>query len=243
MSYDQLNAEMDAVQRFIRLIEQAKECKIAYDHARMPLPESLQHFFGMNGAKPEEKLPSHIPPPERPEMPPGGEDDWIWISVEKAGATNVTLAILRGANEPIRARDLVATVMNILPDVHRGTIANLGNRLEGDTIERSKEGWSLINPEKAGLISGGLFWGPPELFTKQELAAHRRDAILHVLSFFQSGLQQTQLAEQLRKCPWVRAPVNKELVQDDIEILRSEGKIRRRGTTTKWEIKKEQDEN
>jgi hypothetical protein len=242
MNYDQLNAEMDAVQRFIRLIEHAKECKMAYDRARMPLPESLQHFFGMNGAKPEEKVPSHIPPPERPEMPPGGEDDWIWINVNKAGATNVTLAILRGANESIRAKDLVADVMNILPEVHRGTIANLGNRLEGDIIERSKDGWRLIDPEKAGLISDGLFWGPPELFTKQELAAHRRDAILHILGHFEVGLQTSQIIEQLRKCLWVKAPVNKELVQDDIEILRQDGKIKRRGNSTKWELIKEQDE-
>ena len=242
MSYNQLNAEMEAVQKYAKLIEQAKECKTAYDNARMPLPASLQHFFGMNGAKPEEKAPSFIPPPEKPKLPLGGKDDWIWISVDKAAATNVTLAILRGTDEPMRAKDLVASVMDILPDVHRGTIANLGNRLDGDIIERSKEGWKLIKPEKAGLISDGLFWGPSEIFTKQELAAHRRDAIMHILGYFDSGLQTSQIIEQLRKCPWVQAPVNKELVQDDIEILQSEEKIRRRGASNKWEIKKEQDD-
>jgi hypothetical protein len=69
-----------------------------------------------------------------------------------------------------------------------------------------------------------------------ELAAHRRDAILHILQHFEMGLEVVQLVEQLTNCSWVIAPVNKDLLKADVQVLESEGKIRRRGNTRKWEI-------
>ncbi|HLG13029.1 MAG TPA: hypothetical protein VJH03_00675 [Blastocatellia bacterium] len=246
MNYDRIDAEQEAARTYVDLIEMVKKCQAAYERAHMELPTSLRGFFGMNGTKEKATTPAGIPPPQRPEPPLDAEPDWVCIDSAKAGATNIALAILRAADEPVRARDLVRDVTAILPSVRGGTIANIGNRLEGDIIRRTKDGWELIKQERAGILRDGLFWGPPSIFTKQELAAHRRDAILHILKFYESGLQTSQLLEQLRNCSsWVRAPINKELVQDDVEILRKEEKVKRRGASKKWELampKKEQEE-
>jgi hypothetical protein len=40
----------------------------------------------------------------------------------------------------------------------------------------------------------------------------------------------------LRRCAWVVAPINKDLLKDDIAILLAQGRIRRRGNTKKWEL-------
>ena len=81
----------------------------------------------------------------------------------------------------------------------------------------------------------GICGGPREIFQKSEIAGHRRDAILHVLSNFDSGLQTRQLVEQLGRCSWVHAPVNKDLIKTDLEMLAELGKVRRRGNSKKWE--------
>ena len=76
---------------------------------------------------------------------------------------------------------------DLLPNVPRGSISNIGTRLFGDLIEKTDDGWKLLKPERAGIIQDGMLWGPPVIFGKEELAAQRRDAILHVLKLFPSG--------------------------------------------------------
>jgi len=108
---------------------------------------------------------------------------------------------------------------------------------------RSKAGWSLLSPESAPILHDGYIWGPPEIFTTQELAVHRREAILHLLRFYRAGLQTSQIIELLQKCAWVHAPVNKELVQDDVQLLSKAEKIRRRGNSRKWELARRKSED
>jgi len=169
-------------------------------------------------------------------MPNGAKSDWVWISQESATPTNILLALLRASKAPIRAREVIAQVHEIQPAVLRGSINNIGSRLGGKTIGRTKDGWRLINPDAAGIIHAGYLWGPREILFKTELAAHRREAILHVLGFFQSGLQLRQILEQLKRCPWVRAPLSKDLLKADLELLNEAKKIRKRGKSGKWEI-------
>lgn len=113
---------------------------------------------------------------------------------------------------------------------------NIGTRLSGKQINRTDSGWQLISPEETGVLHEGYLWGPRAFFHKYELAAHRRLAILHVLSFFNGGLQLRQILEWLRKCNWVHAPVNKDLLKADLEILDRDEKIRKVGNSGKWEL-------
>ena len=131
----------------------------------------------------------------------------------------------------MKPKNVVSGVQALRPDISTGTIYNLGKRLDGISLKRSSEGWELISPETAPILQGDLVWGAAETFTTHELAAQRRDAILHILSIYRTGQQTSQLIEMLQSCAWLKAPINKELVQDDVEILNKDGKIKRRGNT------------
>lgn len=241
MNRPQIDAEQEAVRSLMDLYEQAKKCQGLYGRARMGLPEPLQRFLGMseNGAKfpavrPERNL-AQVPPPERNNEPQEAGPEWICIAVADATPTSVALAVMRSAGGSIRSRDVSERVVELLPNVPHGSVANIGTRLDGILIQRGESGWQLTKPDSAGVIHEGFLWGPPSIFGKQELAAHRRDAILHILKHFSTGLQTIQLVEQLRNCAWVKAPVNKDLVKADMEVLQDKGKVRRRGNSKKWE--------
>jgi hypothetical protein len=237
MSINQLDAEQEAISSLMEFLDHAKKCQRLYERAHMALPEPLKRVLGMNGAGGNSLAPRFTPAPESPSRPAEATSDWIPIRVEDATPTSIALAILRAAKEPIRAKDIVSAVQAVLPDVRSGSVANIGSRLHGTLLRRTNDGWTLEKPESAGVIADGFLWGPPTIFGKQELAAHRRDAIRHILSSFPAGLQTSQIIEELKKCAsWVRAPINKELVQDDMEILGETGKVRRRGNSKKWEL-------
>jgi hypothetical protein len=124
----------------------------------------------------------------------------------------------------------------MVPTVSSGSISNIGTRLNGKSIQRQDDGWVIVDPSKAGIIKDGFLWGPPSIFEKHELAAHRRDAILHLLKHYNAGLQAVQIVEQLHNCHWIQAPINKDLLKADLEVLQQAGKIRRRGNSKKWEL-------
>lgn len=238
MNFDLLTAETEAAQSLIELIAQAKRCRDLHERARMTLPEPLKRVLGIstNGSK---KPVVSIPPPERPPLPVGADSDWVCIRAKDAYPTNVTLAVLRGADGPMMARDVVSAVIDILPNVPRGTVNNLGTRLHGNTIKRSREGWELIHPETAPILQDGMIWGSPTVFSKQELAVHRREAVLHLIRTVPAGLQTSQIIDHLKNCSWVHAPISKELVQNDVEYWVGEGRIKRSGNSKKWVVKPE----
>jgi hypothetical protein len=232
MSND-LNAEMEATRKLAEFLELAKKCEQLYMRANMALPEPLKRVLGVNGAGP---LTGRvvIPPPQAPQMPLEARSDWIWIPVKDATATSIVLATLRVAKEPVKAKDVASSVTGILPNVLSGSVFNVGSRLDGEKVRRTDEGWSLLKPEYGGVILDGFLWGPVEIFQKTELAAHRREAIIYLLKSFEGGLQTRQIVEQLHRCTWVHAPINKDLLKADLEILDDKGLIKRRGNSKKW---------
>jgi hypothetical protein len=240
MEYDLLTAEQEATRSLMELFEQAKKCQQLHERAQMTLPEPLKRMLGMstNGTK---KAVMSIPPPERPPLPIGADSDWVCIKAEDAYPTSVALAFLREVGGPVAAKDVVSGVIQILPEVRPGSISNLGTRLDGKEINRSKDGWELINPDTAPILSDGIIWALPAMFSMQELAVHRREAVLHLIRTVRAGLQTSQIIEHLQNCSWVHAPVSKELVQDDVEYWFKKGKIKRSGNSKKWVVKPERD--
>lgn len=237
MNHDLFDAELEAIQSLQNLIEVAKECRRLHERANMPIPEPLRRLFAMNGQGDRTGV-ALIKPPETPPRPRRAESNWIHIHVKDAYATTLAIALLRDRDAPMRPKDVVNSVQMIRPEISRGSIYNLGKRLDGAMIKRVPEGWILLNHDNAPIIQGDLVWGHPEMFTPHELAAHRRDAILHILGIYPSGQQTSQLIDLLQNCSWLQAPVNKELVQDDVELLSKDGKIKRRGASKKWELVK-----
>jgi len=235
MNFDPVQAEQDAAQSFVDLVAQAKKCLQLYERASLPSPESLKRFFSLhtNG----KKIVPSVPAPERPPLPEEAESDWVSIRIEDAYPQNVALALLRASGGALPIKELIEEFESRLENVNRGTIYNLGARLDtAKVITRTDGTWELIDLEKAPVLHENLIWAPSTIFNKQELAAHRREAIIHILRIYKAGLQTSQIIEALQNCPWVRAPVNKELVQDDVELLSKAGKIKRRGASKKWEV-------
>jgi len=239
MNNDLFSAELEATRSLVELYEQAKKCQALFERAHMALPEPLRRVLGMSGAVEKTTTPPNISAPEKPPMPVDAGPDWIWIKATDASPASVVLALLRGANGPLRPKELIDEVTSLL-EVPAGSVYNVGPRLESrQIIKRGEEGWELIKQEGAGLIHKGFFWGPPTAFGKQELAAQRRAALLHVLSFHPTGLQIVQILQQLKRCSWVVAPINKDLVKEDIGVLKDAGKVKKRGNTKNWEIVRE----
>jgi hypothetical protein len=239
MNNDLFTAELEATRSLVELYEQAKKCQALFERAHMALPEPLRRVLGMSGAVEKATAPPNITAPEKPPMPVDAGPDWIWIKASEASPATVVLALLRAANSPMRPKELIEQVTSLL-EVPAGSVYNVGPRLESrEIIQRGEDGWELKKFEGAGLIHKGFFWGPPAAFGKQELAAQRRTALLHVLSFHPTGLQIVQILQQLKRCSWVVAPVNKDLVKEDIGVLRDLGKVKKRGNTKNWEIVRE----
>jgi hypothetical protein len=240
MSMDRFEVEQKAARSLLELLDKAQECRELYEKAKMSLPEPLMRVLGMseNGSKPPARVEISGPMPSR--KPHGFSNDWIWIDVKDASPTSLVLAILKDSASAVRAKDVTTKVAELLPESNSGSVANIGNRLDGSVIRRDADGWVLIQRERGGEVFDGKLWGPPSIFNKHELAAHRRDAILHVLRGFKSGLQTSQLTERLNGSSWVKAPVNKDLVKEDMEALASAKRIRRRGNSQKWELAPEE---
>jgi hypothetical protein len=244
MSSDHIQAKIAAQKSYTSLLELALQCASLYDKASLEYPDELKSLFGIvkqeaapNGHRPEKAkiFPQMLPRPDL--VPQGMNDEWVSIPVKKAIATSLVLAYLRADGGAVPVRTILNYVSGILPEVGGGTIANIGTRLSNaGIIARGGIGWSLIKSEAAGLVLGDRYWAPVEIMEKQELAAHRREAILHTLPTFKSGLQLVQIVERLKEFPWVKAPVNKDLLKDDMQILLKEGKVRHRGNTKKWEV-------
>ena len=234
--------EMEAVQSLARLYDAARACKNAHQGAGLKLPESLVRFFGEEEPprKTEHKHPKMtIPPPPRPPAPPEAGDDWIWIEVPRMKATGLVLGTLRSAEGSLQVTEIFEAVQRHNPAINKGTIANIGTRLSASKqIKRDSEGWSLTPGTPAPIFYDGYAWGPVDMFEVQELAAHRRAGILHLLRTVSDGMQIMQITNTLAEsCPWNRAPVAKDIVKVDMAILRSEGLARKMvGHSGKWGV-------
>lgn len=241
MKPEDLQNQIEATESYLRLLNEARECRKLYLRAGMQLPPLLAMMFeeqnqgavqltlGMGGPDIDSSRLST--------KPPEAEDDWISLRAEDASPTTVALALLRGQNgRPIRAKDLSDLVTAILPHVASGSIYNLLNRLENESLAfEVEEGWEVRDEDVAGIISRGYLWSPPERLTKMDLAAHRREAILHLLTK-DRYLQVMQIVNKLRNWSWVHAPINKDLVKDDMQVLEKKGRARRIGDSRNWEL-------
>jgi hypothetical protein len=231
-------AEHKAVESLSNLYAIAAECKKLHEAAGLSLPGTLLRIFSDQKIASSSRTPViMIPGIERDQIPKEANDDWISIHVSAATPTTLAMALLRKASHPLRPKELVDLVEKVIPAVSSGTVYNLGFRLEKEgTLLKRDDGWTLAKPEIAPLLSDDLLWGPKEAFAKPDIAAHRREAIIHILRMDRSGLQIVQLVAKLHDCAWLKAPINKDLVKADMEVMEKEGMVRQRGNSRKWEV-------
>ncbi len=241
-SLNKFEAERKAVESLARLYDAALESRQLHEAAGMALPDLVVRIFSDHKLPYSSRTPViTIPAIERERIPKEAQDGWISIAVKDATPTTLALALLRTSALPIRPKELVDNVGKMLPEVSSGSVYNLGFRLEKDgKLSKTDGGWALVRRDIAPVLDGEFLWGPPGVFAKQDVAAHRREAILHILRMDTSGLQIVQLVAKLDNCPWVKAPVNKDLVKADMQVLEKEKKVRQRGNSRKWEVVSEE---
>lgn len=229
-------SEREATRSFLDLQEQAERCRDMYVRAHMRLPEPLRRFLDIDatdGAGSQPSL-SGMAPPQFPK-PSIATDEWVWVEFARTLPMTAIPAVLRDESQPLRARDVVTKVVQLLPKASAGSVANLFSKLDGKVIRREQDGWVLINREKAPIVYDGRLWGTSDVFQQTEIAAYRRDIIVHVLRQFDSGLQIVQIVDQLQRLEWLQAPFNKDLVKADMQALQVDGRVRHRGNSRKWE--------
>jgi hypothetical protein len=235
-----IEQELRAYASFAALLTKVEECRGLFDEAGLAYPEPLQRMLGhltglmMNGAMaPRPSI--HIDPPPAPPRPPGVGDGWIWVPINVLTAQVCVLAVLRAADgAPVPVRQIKSEVISRGSSSNDGSILNIGTRLEdAGTIARAKDGWRLLDLSKAPILNGKYAWGTEEMFSKNEIAARRRDGIVHVLGCFRDGLQSAQILTQLQDCPWFKGPLNKDQLKLDLEELKKAQRIRR-GMQRKW---------
>jgi hypothetical protein len=223
----------------VDLLEKAEETRRVYQSLRLPLPDALRRLIGSNGTDEAGGAASGF---KLPAMPPEAADDWTWIPLAESSPGTLVRALLHVATGPLKSKELYEQINAMGINASLGTVSNAAVRLETQEIIRRDVGggWVIAKPDQAGIISEGHMWGPQSIFTAQELAAHRREAIIQLLRKWSGGLQMVQLTEQLRQLDWLRAPVNKDLVKADLDRLQGENKVRRAlGHSRKWVLVEE----
>lgn len=239
---DRFTKEAAAYEAFVKLIADGKTCRTLFEVAGMDLPPPLLRFLGEDSraAQDDDQLRVSIPAPQPPARPAEWQSGWIWVPVGEATDATLVRGILRAADHPLTAKQIVAKYEELSLVAIPGTIANIGTRLatsKPPEIEREGGSWGLLSATKCPILHERYLWGPIEVFEKYDTAAHRRLLIIHVLNAHSDGLQIIQLTRALEGCAWFdkRIPMTKDLIKDDLHVLQESNKVRRlAGYSGKW---------
>jgi hypothetical protein len=220
-----------------KLMAEASAVRSLFEAADIPIPPPLARMLGtMNGVSDGNNPHLHIAPPKPPLRPKGAKDDWIWIPVDALTETGLVLAVLASHVGAMTTKEILTAVKRLKPDAVVGTVYNVVARIKNELLEETDAGWKLRQPEKAPLLHDKYAWGHSEVFQKAELAAHRREVIVHLLTVSGGGLMNMQIVNQLLAPDMCRAPVTKDLVKIDLVILREQGRVRQIGNSRKYTV-------
>lgn len=229
---DTFQTEIEAYQALSALMAKAAETRDLFAAADLPIPAPLARLLNEQ-ASPETRPDVGVLRHRRKPTPPvDAEPGWIWVSAKDMQVSGLVHALLKEAGRPVMPRHLIDRLSRINPKVPSGSVYNVGPKSK--EIIRSDDGWSIKDPLAVPTLHGDKCWGPPEVFLKQELAAHRRQLILDILKSFNNGLQVMQIVDQLDQSGECRAPFSKDLVKTDVLRLLDEDRIKRHGRTRKY---------
>lgn len=252
---DALKREADAYAALSELMVDADRCATKFERAGLPLPARLARFLERasqeGGADEQLVLPSSnsSPPNPRPKRPraldthemagSSAEAGFIQVPWEDLSTTTAVLALLREAGTA-SMDDLIAAASLRGRDVSRGTLFNIGARLEKEgVLSRESTSWTLVAGAQVASLSkdGTVASGPPDAFTPQETAVFRRE---RVLAFFgsrgASGARRSEVLDALRSDHVAFADVSTHVVQADLRELASRGRIVCDRATKMWRL-------
>lgn len=234
MINEDFNKEVEAYKAASQLMAEAERVASLFRELELPTPRPVARMIGdTNGAVIEEP---HKPRSSNTnaERPANVRDDWISIPIDQLSMTATVLVVLREAPKPLKFRQIVARVKKLRGKAPEGSVFNVGSRLEGDLINKKKGDWSLIDQDRAPVFEGKRAWGPKEVFSVHDLAAHRRDMIVRILRDKPSGLTLMQLVDALSEDEECVAPVGKDILHADTQAMAKDYVIKRQNKM--WKI-------
>lgn len=240
---DRLQREMEAYSSLSKLLDDAQRTRDLFVAAKLDIPAPLLRLTGENGKERPPAVVATIPTMELPPKPAAAGDDWVFVPMDGAYPMTLVKALLRNSGGAMKPRELVDAIQSLRPELGSGGVYNTGPRLEkAGIIEKSDHGWVLVEEDTGPILTNEGVWGHPKELQKQEVAAHRRALLVHVLSLYKSGLQVVQIVEQLKGCIQCKAPVTKDLVKADMLALQEEKRVKRAGNSKKWVLTNQEDE-
>lgn len=219
---------------FLQWMEQGRKISSQFRQLGQTVPAELNNAVGNRGnTLGPSSMEIPVPPPHQPGRPSVAGDDWICIPASEVFARTLVLAILNDGECTLK--ELHKRVKRFLPKTSEGTLYNIGSQLDGTVIKRTDNGWSLIGAVTAPVLSDNHIWGPPSVFQKQDLASHRREAIVHLLTMHPNGLRVVPILKMLGDASWMKAPISKDLLKEDFKVLERERQARQLGSKN-WTV-------
>lgn len=214
-----------------------QNCVVKYREAGLPLPEDINRLLSASEgeSKAYQNRTLKIPPDPYAPTPEG------WVSVPVASAMPVTLAYSVLANKgemPIKKVIFEVSAFNQFL-TYSAMFAVLRKLKDAKvvTLENGVAAPAADSPRPASIAQDGRVWGPPEAFQPQELAAHRREAIVEILKA-NGASTRAEIVEALKRTPWVRARLDPSLIKVDLDVLAKQGSVEREESTPvlRWKL-------
>jgi hypothetical protein len=202
--------------------------------AGMPIPEDVARVLGVDGDE-AGTLARSVPAPfSRPAHIP---DNWLSIPLESAQPITLVRASLHGVHQPVRVKDLIATVRHIMPErvIGESQVYTIGTRLKRQEVVDYVTGmsWILREPDSGPRVIDGRVWGPRESFSLLEVAVVRREALMEILRV--SGpLTRVEILAVLKLSTW--AEFSQPLLSKDLETLQDKRVVKKNQMNEKWEL-------
>jgi hypothetical protein len=162
-----IEALSELLPRIRALVEEAEKVRQLCEEAGMALPPTVASLLGpraANGRTPR----IVVTPPEAPPRPQEAGRDWIWVPAANLTPTSLVLALLRLRGDFVSSNELFSLVTKHDPNANHGSMLNIGARLDGTLIERSEQGWRLMDQSKAPILFKCYGWGPVNVFVMHE---------------------------------------------------------------------------
>lgn len=160
----------------------------------------------------------------------------VCVKVQEASLRTLTLAVLEGSTVPMVAAEINRIVRSLRPSTPSNSVYNLLRHIGVNGLAYfAAGGWSIARGRSVVSFQGQYISGPPHHLMAQDLAANRREVVLFLLKQ-QPGLRVMQITRCLSGLAWLQAPVNKNLIQCDLEDLRKRELAIRLNPSKQWYV-------
>lgn len=238
--HEQAKAYMDLA----AWLQEAPRLRDVFMSIGVPVPPQIQRILSSDERDPaggKKRTPSinlSAPWGDRP-----GE---IGVRLQDLGVRSLVLTFIKNATqshgEGATVRDAIEWIKEIRPSQNEGSVMNAFAAVcDLPGVKTFAGRTTVTNLAMAPSLGTSYAFGPPGIFQKQEVAAHRREAIelLLGLDSNRGGLHIMQIVNQLKTLDWVKADATKDLLKGDMAAMLTDGIVKRAAGSGKWKLSRE----